>query len=53
MLIKVLKKQKRVLIQYTLGLFLVFGLAILIVSSLLQFKINEVKKSELLKVNKI
>ena len=49
MLIKVLKKQKRVLIQYTLGLFLVFGLAILIVSSLLQFKINEVKKSELLK----
>lgn len=50
MLIKVLKKQKRVLIQYTLGLFLVFGLAILIVSSLLQFKINEVKKSELLDV---
>jgi len=49
MLSKVLKKQKRGLIQYTLGLFLVFGLAILIVSSLLQYKINEVKKSELLK----
>ena len=49
MLIKVLKKQKRVVIQYTVGLFLIFGLAILIVSSLLQYKINEVKKSELLK----
>lgn len=49
MLIKVLRKQKRVVIQYTVGLFLMFGLAILIVSSLLQFKINEVKKSELLK----
>ena len=49
MIINVIKKQKRVLIQYSLGLFLVLGLAILIVTSLLQYKINEVKKSELLK----
>ena len=48
-----IKKQKRVLIQYSLGLFLVLGLAILIVTSLLQYKINEVKKVNCLKVNKI
>ena len=40
MIINVIKKQKRVLIQYSLGLFLVLGLAILIVTSLLHCNIK-------------
>ena len=49
MLNKVLIKQKKILIQYTVGMFLIFGLVILIISSILELKINKVKKNDLLK----
>ena len=44
-----LMKQKSVIIRYALGIFAVLGLAVLIVSSLIQFEIREVKRKELLK----
>lgn len=44
----ILRKQKKVFIQYSIGLFLLFGVAIFITSFLLQYKINEVKKNDLL-----
>ena len=49
MLNKVLIKQKKILIQYTVGMFLIFGLVILIILSILELKINKVKKNDLLK----
>lgn len=49
MLIEVFKKQKRLIVLHTVELFSVFSLAILIISSLLQHQIDEVKKNELLK----
>ena len=44
-----LMKQKSVIIRYALGIFAVLWLAVLIVSSLIQFEIREVKRKELLK----
>ena len=44
-----LMKQKSVIIRYALGIFAGLGLAVLIVSSLIQFEIREVKRKELLK----
>ena len=44
-----LMKQKSVIIRYALGIFLVLGLAVMIVSSLIQFEIREVQRKELLK----
>ena len=44
-----LMKQKSVIIRYALGIFLILGIAVLIVSSLIQFEIRVVKRKELLK----
>lgn len=49
MLIEVFKKQKRLIVLHTVELFSVFSLAILIISSLLQHQIDEVKRNDLLK----
>ena len=47
-----LMKQKSVIIRYALGIFLILGIAVLIVSSLIQFKIRVAKRKELLKNEK-
>ena len=41
-----LMKQKSVIIRYALGIFLVLGLAVMIVSSLIQFEIREVQRNK-------
>ena len=48
MLLKILKRNKRGFFKYTVALFLVLGCGILFMSSLLYYKVNDVRKSELL-----